>query len=66
MGTPADLSGWGQKSLYDSKAVPPPGGANDGGGIGRGWEIISGMVAAIEVLPAADGASYQRHVGTDG
>jgi len=21
----------------DSKAVPPPGGANEGGGIGRGW-----------------------------
>ena len=37
MGTPADLSGWGQKSLYGySKAVPPPGRANDGGGIGRG------------------------------
>ena len=31
MGTPAHLSGKGQNSLYDSKAVPPPGGGE------RGW-----------------------------
>ena len=41
MGTPAHLSGWGQNDVYgDSKAVPPPGGANEGGGIGRGWRHV--------------------------
>ena len=38
MGTPAHLSGWGQNSLC--KAVPPPGGANEGGGIGRGLGLV--------------------------
>ena len=66
MGTPADLSGWGQKSLYGySKAVPPPGGANDGGGIGRGCSC--GSAATIPTFGAHPGelAELGRH-GSDG
>ena len=62
MGTPAHLSGWGQNSL---KAVPPPGGANEGGGIGRGCtQYAASFSPTMAASPAEGGFFANIHLKT--